>query len=205
MLNNTFLSSDWHLGHAKSIEYANRPFKDVSSMSEGLIRNHNSVVGKKDMSYFLGDMGRLPSNEFKRIINELYGVKILVLGNHDKNASFYLRHGFDVVLQSATIMVHGKMVTLSHYPLVGVKREDTSMYKGREHECWYKEDEFRHLAISYAFSKYHLHGHLHAPNNGRSSVKLSTHINHQWDIGVDGNNYTPVSIKQVDKWIRKLI
>lgn len=48
--------------------------------------------------------------------------------------------------------------------------------------------------------QYHLHGHLHSrKENPKSKVKDGK----QWDIGIVGNNYRPVSISAVESWISK--
>jgi calcineurin-like phosphoesterase family protein len=52
----TFLSSDWHLGHANMIAYDRRPFRDVAEMGATLIRNYRAVVNDNDRVLFLGDM-----------------------------------------------------------------------------------------------------------------------------------------------------
>jgi calcineurin-like phosphoesterase family protein len=38
-----------------------------------------------------------------------------------------------------------------------------------------------------------LHGHVHSPINTKSSVK-------RYDVGVDANNYTPISYLELKEW-----
>lgn len=192
---NIFFSSDFHIGHKNSLEFDNRPFKDLDHMHESLIKRFNACVGENDVCYFLGDMGFGP--DVKKVVDRLNGTKILILGNHDKKMQAMMNSGFDAVMNSATIYIMGEKVTLSHCPLRGVFREDTTgMHNFTEGENWHKE--FRHVQFSIEDEgQFHLHGHTHAPNGGKSEVKL----NRQWDVGVPGNGFSPVSISQVESWI----
>ena len=38
-LKQIFFTSDWHMGHANSIKFDNRPFKDLDDMHKSIIRN----------------------------------------------------------------------------------------------------------------------------------------------------------------------
>ena len=55
-MSNIFFTSDEHYGHANILQFCNRPFKSVEEMTEGLIANHNAVVGVNDVTYHCGDM-----------------------------------------------------------------------------------------------------------------------------------------------------
>ena len=50
-----FFTSDTHFGHAKIIEYLNRPFATAEEMDEQLAVRWNEIVGEKDTVYHLGD------------------------------------------------------------------------------------------------------------------------------------------------------
>jgi len=196
---NVYFTADWHLFHKSSIKFDSRPFVDIIHMHRVLINNYNSVVSKNGLCYFLGDMGDVKHyNEFKEILTQLNGTKVLILGNHDKKHNFMYGLGFDVVLNAAMIEIGGEIVTISHCPLRGVFREDTSNMRGGlgpEKENWHKEH--RHINYSVPnFNQYHLHGHTHL-RGGKGPIKE----NKQWDVGLPGNNYFPVSISKIESWI----
>jgi calcineurin-like phosphoesterase family protein len=194
-----FFTSDWHIAHEKVIEFSNRPFNNASEMAEGLIKRFNACVSEGSVTYFLGDMGE-NINDLKKVIDRLNGTKVLVRGNHDKGMNTTYNAGFDVVVNSASLVIANETVTLSHCPLFGIVRENTAGMKGFiEGEHWHGESRHTEYAM-YNNNQFHLHGHCHAPNRGKSKVKLGR----QWDVGVDGNNYTPVSISQVESWIAKV-
>lgn len=85
--------ADLHFDHPNIAVWRNIPDHD-----EWLIRQWNSVVKKRDLTWVLGDvsMGRDGIEQVKR----LNGVKHLILGNHDTYPlSYYLKvfnkvHGF---------------------------------------------------------------------------------------------------------------
>jgi calcineurin-like phosphoesterase family protein len=60
--------------------------------------------------------------------------------------------------------------------------------------------EHRQQAYSVADEgQFHLHGHIHSPNGGKSQKILGR----QYDVGVPANGYRPVSISQIESWIAK--
>ena len=50
-----FLSTDWHLGHSKIIEYDRRPYKSTDEMDAHIINITNEVVTEKDLLVYGGD------------------------------------------------------------------------------------------------------------------------------------------------------
>lgn len=192
-----FFTSDWHVGHQNVLKFDSRPFQDLSDMHRVLINNYNSSVGPNDICYFLGDMGLTNASTLKDVVTKLQGTKVLILGNHDKGTNSMYDAGFDVVLNAATLYIANERVTLSHCPLPGIRREDTLGMKGsKEGENWHGES--RQLAyVVPNEGQFHLHGHIHSPNGGKS-VKI---LDKQYDVGVPANNYRPVSISQIESWI----
>ena len=101
----TFFTADWHIGHANSIKFDNRPFQDVGEMHRALIRNYNAQVPENGICYFLGDIATHNSDLTKDILSKLRGTKVIIVGNHDKNSNALYLMGFDVVLNNATIYI----------------------------------------------------------------------------------------------------
>lgn len=187
-------TADWHIGHENVLHFDKRPFDDLNHMHRVLENNYNSTVGKQDICYFLGDMGLCNGDILTKIIQSLNGTKVLILGNHDKGATAMRRVGFDVVLNMAAIEIAGKLVTITHCPLRGIKREDCSKMNGYiEGDNWHKEH--KHTAFSIAdFGQYHLHGHTHKGSEERI-------LDRQMDVGVKANNYRPISISVIESWV----
>ena len=93
-----FFTSDTHFGHANIIKYCARPFASVQEMNRELIARWNAVVGPRDTVYHLGDFAFGKASEAPTFLRKLNGAKkILIRGNHDRNARQMLEVGFDEV------------------------------------------------------------------------------------------------------------
>ena len=196
-----FFTSDWHIAHANSIIFDNRPFRDLDHMHSELVKNFNKQVPVDGLTYFLGDIATHSAAITKSVIDQLNGTKILIVGNHDKNYESCYTAGFQAVMHNATIYVQNERVTLSHCPLRGVFREDTSDMKGStEGEMWHGENRNRRYSVEDT-GQFHLSGHIHSPNGGKSK----TIDGRQMDVGLPGNNYRPVHISKVESWIMKTL
>lgn len=198
-----YFTSDQHYGHKNSIEFDNRPFKDVEHMNRVLINNHNAVIPKNGICYHLGDFGMASFEESQKILSQLNGTNILILGNHDGNVNRMYRMGFDAVLYGAMMTIAGEMVTLSHAPLLGLKREDTSGFPKYANDNWHGESnpKMRKFTIP-NFGQFHSHGHIHSSKDNHKSDVI---WGRQYDVGVCGNNYTPVNISKIESWIAKTV
>lgn len=190
-------TSDLHLGHANSIVFDQRPFKDLDHMHRVIINNWNAQVPDDGIVYVLGDVGLSSAETTAAILAQLKGTKILVRGNHDRGAQACYNLGFDVVLNGAVLHIAGERVTLSHCPLKGVFREDvTGMRNHIAGENWHGES--RHAEYTFTDEgQFHLHGHIHSgPANGKPKID-----GRQFDVGMPANNYRPVHISQIESFI----
>ncbi len=196
-MSRTYFSSDWHIGHANSIIYDKRPFKDLDHMHRVLVNNYNATVGTHDTCYFLGDVGFHKGDTLAKIVAELNGTKILILGNHDKGVTAMRAMGFDVVLYSASLVIANRVVTMSHCPLRGVFREKTEGMRGAAiGDNWHGEHKHGCYSVP-DYGQFHLHGHIHSgPANDKPR---KTH--NQFDVGVVAGEYRPVNISEIESWV----
>lgn len=116
---NIFFISDTHFGHRNLLQFKRednshlRHYQTVEEMNSDLIYKWNSVVGKHDKVYHLGDLALQVSN--LDFMYELNGSKVLYKGNHDKmDLSQYAKHFKDI--RGADHKGEFKFM-LSHIPL----------------------------------------------------------------------------------------
>lgn len=119
-----FYISDTHFMHEKLLTMQPRPFKTIDRHDEHLVECWNSVVGKKDIVYHLGDVAfRLAdrADRVKAIFDSLNGVKYLVMGNHDLDDDGHLHPALarlDWADRPEFVKIvrdEGYKVVLSHY------------------------------------------------------------------------------------------
>lgn len=138
--------SDLHIGHNAILAFDGRPFASLDEMKETIIQNWNSVVGREDEVYVLGDF--FWSNEdAAETLPRLNGRKYLILGNHDRINSMMKQH-YLWIKEYAEIKDTGRHVVLCHYPIAH----------------WHNAD---HGFI-------HLYGHIH--NSGRDSRPFNEYV-----------------------------
>lgn len=179
----TFFTSDTHFNHANIIKFCNRPFKDVEQMNDVMIANWNSVIGKDDTVFHLGDFCLGGAAEWTKILDRLNGKIYLIMGNHDlKNIRQGFISRFEHVAMQMRIEIGKKRIYLCHYPFL--------CFEGS-----YKDDVWQ------------LFGHVHTrrSNSGIDAGRLQYLYPTQYDVGVDNNNFIPVSFGQVKRIIDKQV
>lgn len=181
----TFLTSDTHFQHANIIKLCNRPFKDVEDMNEKLIENWNRVVSEDDTVFHLGDFAFGGSGVWNSIIPRLNGQIYLIKGNHDdKNLQESIVNKFKFVTYQMQIEIEGQSIYLNHYPFL--------CYGGT-----YREKD----AVWQAFG----HVHTQEGSTGLDANRMQYLFPTQYDVGVDNNNYTPVSYADLKRIITNQI
>lgn len=180
-INKIWFSSDHHFFHTNILKYCNRPFESVEAMNEALVVNWNSVVKPDDHVYHLGDFcfGNVEKWNWCLEPGRLNGHIHLILGNHDPERVFRegtLIERFDSIDFQKILIIEGWTVILNHFPFL-------SFSNNLDHKV---------MALS---------GHTHVGQLS-SSVESYDTLNamykpNQYDVGVDNNNFTPVSWTEV--------
>lgn len=187
---NIFFTSDLHFGHKNILQFCNRPFATTEEMDEALIQNWNSVIKPNDWVFNLGDFAFAPHWRWYEILARLNGKHVLILGNHDitRWPGDKVMELFHRVEQQMILKIDGRFVYLNHYPFLCYG----GTYRSPENAVW------------------QLHGHVHSsPNDterkGQDNERLAIRFPYQYDVGVDNNNFTPVSWEQIKEIINKQI
>lgn len=122
-----YFISDTHFGHNNIIKYCSRPYSDVETMENEIIKNWNTVVTKRDKVYHLGDFSMcIKKKEVERIYSRLNGIKVLVKGNHDTLGYNFYRSLFDeyykypIILENFFILSHEPMFVNENMPYVNI-------------------------------------------------------------------------------------
>lgn len=179
-----FFTSDSHYGHSNIIWMCKRPYTNVEEMNRKLIENWNNVVKPDDLVFHLGDFAFGGQPLWRSIREQLNGNIILIKGNHDnRNLKNGCKVLFDGVYDQVKFYIENRCIYLNHYPFL--------CYGG-----------------SYRSEKdavFQLFGHVHSgPNStGLDNARLKMLFPYQYDVGVDNNNYTPVSWEQIKEIIHE--
>lgn len=173
-----YVISDTHWFHGNILTFENRPFENVNEMNKFMISEWNSVIGKNDLVYHLGDVAF--TNKFEvlmNLLNQLNGKIYLITGNHDhpcmrnnvprfqwiENKLFI---GDLITEKKVKINDKYEKVVMSHYPLASWN----AGYHGRKH----------------------FYGHVHS--RASNAVK---NLNSAFNVGCDVIGYKPMTFQQV--------
>ena len=180
-----FFTSDTHFGHEHILKFCDRPFKDVEEMNYKLIDNWNNKVPHDGLVFHLGDFAWGGYELWKNIRNQLNGEIILIKGNHDiKNMSSTAEQElFKYSAWQMLVEIEGRKVYLNHVPFLcyGGTYRDT---KGLVFQCF---------------------GHCHSGpgKKGMDIPRMQYLFPTQYDVGVDNNNYEPISWNELNEKIGK--
>lgn len=154
-------------------------------MNYKLIENWNKKVPVDGLVFHLGDFAWGGYPFWKKIREQLNGRIILIKGNHDeKNMTPTAEQElFDYVTFQMKVEIEGRKVYLNHVPFLcygGTYRDPKGLV-------------------------YQLFGHVHSGPGakGLDIDRLKMLFQTQYDVGVDNNNYEPVSWTEVNDAIGK--
>ena len=117
-----WISSDLHFRHKNIIEFADRPFVGIQQMEQHLIENHNEYVKPEDVWLFLGDFAFCGKTEGQKILKQMNGYKIMVVGNHDIQKKKVTDWGFDEVHLLYFMDIPDVPLVFTHYPMDNLPR-----------------------------------------------------------------------------------
>lgn len=145
-------------------------------MNEALVKNWNSVVGPDDHVYHLGDFcfGNVEKWNWCLEPGRLNGHIHLILGNHDPERVFRsgtLIERFDSIDFQKVLIIEGWTVYLNHFPFLDFSNN-----------------------IDHKVMQFYGHTHEGPFTVGTLTAEKLKNIRwNQYNVGVDNNDYTPIS------------
>jgi calcineurin-like phosphoesterase family protein len=171
-----FFTADTHFCHSNIIGSCERPFTDVLEMNKTMIDNWNSLLTNRDEIYILGDfMYKGKGKDTNEILSKLKGRKYLIKGNHEKylDDPEFMPEAFEWIENYYVLKHEGVKIVLFHYPMLS-------------------RDGSYHGSV-------HLYGHVH--NSGIKHPEYGEKLRllgpQAVNVGVDVNDFYPVSIKTI--------
>ena len=173
-----FFTSDTHFGAERTLKLSRRPFNSVEEMDKIMIENWNSIVGKGDIVYHLGDFGNYD------IIKQLNGEIILIFGNYEKKD---IEEQFNYDMEAFI----DKLLDIGFYDVYEL--DDIACYrKTIKNNMIYMAHEPSKLPKTFTDNKkwneVHLFGHIHE----RQMIKRFG-----LNVGVDCHNFKPIDLDTV--------
>lgn len=184
-----FFTSDIHFGHYNISKYCLRPFESRSDMDKQLIDNWNSVVPEDGIVVCCGDF-MLPHKtcfkEYWKYIKQLNGTIYLTRGNHDRiDIGEYNETNQNVPHNLVQSNILPKLIVQD---MIKIYVNDISIFA-----CHYPLFSFP--------ADFQVFGHIHTLSDGTCHGIDKNIIKHlsdfQYDVGVDHNNYKPISYRSL--------
>lgn len=169
-----FVTSDLHFNHDRVFVWGDRGFYNITEMNNAIVDRWNSVVGKDDTVYVLGDLmlgGPDAMDKGIDLIKRLNGHIRVVLGNHDTDtriAAYKSIENIESVSWAEMIKYRGRRFFLTHFP------SETATLESNPASC-----------------VINLHGHTHAKekfNHGRP---------YQYNCCLDAHDTYPVCLDDI--------
>ncbi len=170
--------SDLHLRDQAIFDKCKRPFKNLEEMERAIIRNWNSKVKEEDTVYVLGDIANDNPSSIE-VYRRLNGKKHLIVGNHDHIILNEIKESkiFEDIEFIDVINDSGHKICICHYPIMD----------------W----------MEFNRDGYLVYGHVHnkTAKNGYAYKQIKEYYSNKpaFNCGVDVNNFSPVTLKEMIK------
>lgn len=181
-----FFTSDIHFGNEGLMLFNDRPFKDEMEMDAMIIENWNKTVPSDGLVFLLGDIGEVGNERVIEIFDQLNGSKILIRGNHD------------AIYQTSTL----QKIFIEIHDILDIKIWDAQDLRFQEIVlCHYPLFDWH----NFFEGSWQLFGHLHTRKLSEFVTLKTKLFAQQYDVGIDANNFKPVSFYEVKRIIHEQI
>ena len=154
-----------HIGHESMA--VKRGFSDASEMFEYMREKWNSKVRKNDVVYVLGDV-TMEKKKYYPLLDQLNGLKIFVLGNHDRRQD------------TRELMKYGKVAGMIKYK-----------------DIFFTHCPIHPMELDYRV-KYNIHSHLHEKSVMKKFLGIPTVKDKRYIcVSCEQVDYTPKSLKEL--------
>ena len=165
-----WFTSDTHFCHENIIKYCERPYADASQMDEALISKYNEVVKDNDTVYHLGDFSMDSYTPEIKAVREPYLIEVF---KRLKGKKILIIGNHD----HSYLELYSKLFE-TMFPYYEIKNDANKSKIILSHYPFESWNGKNHGWI-------HLHGHSH----GQALI-----LKNRYDVGVDSNNFYPISI-----------
>ena len=162
-----YFTADMHFGHRAIIAMQNRPFGSIEEMDSIILQNYNAVVNRDDTVYILGDVCHHMKIDAADGLIRKMNGKKYLILGNHDKK--YDPRLFEDVRDFMKISVCGECFVLMHYPMLSWPKRNSGSFQ--------------------------LHGHIHARTDYNETNRAEGI--RRFDVGVDANNFHPVSAKQI--------
>lgn len=162
-----YFTADLHFGHDNIIRHTNRPFSSVPEMNETIIENFNRSVGNNDTVFILGDVAHRIASEEANNLIRRLNGKKILIKGNHDLK--YQADLFEKVANYLEVYYQRRLFCLMHYPLL----------------AWH--NNFK--------GSFMLHGHIHQRFDYNEENRKNRIL--RYDVGVDANNFRPVSAEEI--------
>jgi len=167
-MNNIYFTADTHFYHDNLIKRGERSFINGDGMNETIIKNWNEIIPKNSIVYLLGDFSWRQSRRYiEGLLDRLNFGELHLIRGNHDVSRLRESWGFNSINEITNLKF---------------KHNGKKIYLTL---CHYPMNAWRYQRIGGLL----LHGHSHGKNRTRTKNIL--------DVGVDCNNFFPLSLDEV--------